>query len=108
MTTPLHEFPTTKLCESCGASIFFVYTEQGGKAPLDARPSSSGSFRLELRFRTDGRGCRWVGVEETPGQPSLLGEIAGNEDLDRYVNHYETCPDAEDWRTRHRRRGARR
>lgn len=72
-----------KRCDSCGASIFWAFTERGKKIPLDAEPSLNGNMVLDNNL-DDG---------------TVLAIYAKQEDSrSRYLSHFVTCPDAHQWR----------
>lgn len=71
--------PRTNPCSSCGAEIFFAYTEAGAKMPLDAAPIAepvAGAYRLE-------------GHNAIAAAP-LLEDHSGP----WYMTHFATCPTA--------------
>ena len=70
-------------CRSCGAEIFWAFTEAGKKMPIDAKPVPGGVFFVTRR--ADGEYvCH---AKDAPG-------------FVRYSSHFATCPDAQ----KHRRR----
>jgi hypothetical protein len=58
-------------CTSCGASIFFVFTDKNGRMPMDAKPVLEGW--------TIGK----MGDQETLGRNVKI-----------YTSHFATCPNA--------------
>lgn len=74
-------------CRSCGASIVWATTHKGRPMPVDADPVEGGNVRL----RRDGEKV----IAEYPGKehPALF-----EDDAPRYVSHFSTCPEAEEWR----------
>lgn len=80
----------TAYCRACGAEIFFIKTENGKTAPVDAEPVTFRpyDFGPEMFVMLDGsvrRGRRCDAME---------GEETG------YVSHFATCPNAEEFRRR--------
>lgn len=68
-------------CRSCDAPIIFARTTKGARIPLDAEPNPAGN--IELR-----QGIAHV----------VTGER--DPDVQRYMPHHATCPNAADWRQR--------
>lgn len=80
-------------CRSCKAQIYWVITEPGGKKmPIDAEPDPTGSFVVTKR------GDVLVAQHVKRVDPELLATMK------RYMSHWATCPDSDDW---HKRTGAR-
>ena len=71
-------------CRSCRAPIEWKKTLSGKSIPLDLEPVPDGNIVL-----TDGD------VAETLGPLEL--ELL-DPDRARYVSHFATCPDADQWR----------
>lgn len=67
-------------CRSCDAPIRWAITVNGRKMPLDHEPVWDGNVRM--------REGRAVIVPKDEGPPSEP----------RYVSHFFTCPDRDDWR----------
>lgn len=70
-------------CRSCGAPIVWARFEKSGKnTPLDEQPTPRGNL------------------------VSVSGKVRVATDEDRhlarplYTNHFSTCPDASDWRSK--------
>lgn len=80
----------TSLCRSCQAQIVWVHTRTGERMPIDPDPSAVGNIRLDLHgyqiFAT-------VTPDATPDMfdPSDSGL--------RYLPHWASCPQADEWRT---------
>lgn len=80
-------------CRSCGARIVWTKTEaSGGLMPVDAAPAEGGNvlFTGVEASTMDGGTIPVARVEAGPplfddGEP-------------RYLSHFATCPDADDWR----------
>lgn len=76
-------------CRSCDAPIRWVLTTNGRRMPLDAKAVPNGN-------------CYLVGVKR--GTP-IVEVCAKPEDVPereplRYVSHFTTCPDRDDWRVK--------
>jgi len=71
----------TASCRSCGADMIWTVTRSGKKMPMDAEPSSNGTF--ELHEMANGE----VHAEFVP-------EKDRNADMDLYQSHFSTCPHA--------------
>lgn len=68
-------------CRSCGAEILWAESESTGKwVPLDATPTARGNLVL------------------ISGKVRPYGEADQRLHRDRYVSHFSTCADADDWR----------
>lgn len=73
---------TAGTCRSCGAPITWkTYDRTGKQIPLDREPRADGNLVVE------GKTCRQA--------DQLL-----DREKTRFVTHFATCPDAEDWRTK--------
>lgn len=71
----------TATCRSCGAEIFWTYTQGGQRMPLDAEPileAVAGAFIVNYQGR-----C-------LAAQPLL-------DDGPFYMNHFATCPQGKSW-----------
>lgn len=74
----------TNTCKGCGAEILWRYTERGRAMPLDAEPTAAyrkGTYVLDV----DGAHCRAAEPLLDVGVPL-------------HMNHWATCPHAEDFR----------
>jgi len=69
----------TSECRSCGAAIIWATTEKGRKMPLDAKPTSTGSFVLE----------------DVDGDPRAIF-MKGPQACHKYESHFKTCPNAKE------------
>lgn len=76
-------------CRSCNAPVLWAVTDHGKRIPLDDRPVTGGNVRLVT-------GC------------SPMRAVVGNGTIDmfdpdddgvRYVAHFVSCPNADEWRT---------
>lgn len=79
-------------CRSCGAPIIWAQTVNGKAMPIDAEPVPDGNVlltgrRVETRRGTLAPECRVEG--DTPMFP---------DGADRYMSHFATCPQADQWR----------
>lgn len=83
-------------CRSCSAPVIWCVTpviwcvtEKGKRMPVDATPTAAGNLRL------DG---------STPPVARVVGAAVDlfddADDGTRYVSHYATCPDSDEWRQR--------
>lgn len=74
-------------CRSCGAEIVWCLTEMGRKMPVDYEPTDDGNV---MKLWDDASGNHVIRVmrpdDEWP---------AGRK---RYVAHFRTCPNADEWR----------
>jgi hypothetical protein len=77
----------TATCRSCGAAIRWATTASGKRMPLDRDPVDDGNLALIIDVGLD-----VVAVPVAPRQALL------DDDGRRFVSHYATCPDAEQWR----------
>jgi len=76
-------------CESCGAEMFFAFTDNGKRAPINAVPDPAGLFRLvQDSFPA-----------KVTTKPVELGQ---DDDGVRYTSHFATCPHADEWRNKQR------
>ena len=74
-------------CRSCGAEILWTVTHKGRPMPVDAEPVEGGNIRL--RHDDDGIVAEYPGKEH----PSLF-----EAPRPRYVSHFATCPERDEWR----------
>jgi hypothetical protein len=88
---------TATTCRSCGAPIWWAHTTAGRLIPVDNAPVDSGNIvttgRQNVSESITGVVCSRpeVKVEE----PGMLPD-----DRPRYVAHFATCPNADEWRKR--------
>ena len=83
-------------CRSCGAPIVWTRTTQGSMMPLDQDPADNGNVIYTGSWSTSRSGSRVPVVRVIdPEHPTLRGVDPG----DRFVSHFATCPQAEEWRT---------
>ena len=75
------------VCASYRRPIFWALTRAGKQIPLDADPVPIGNVLL-------------VGETESGTPLCRVGDYGGGDDLERYVSHFATCPDATRWRKR--------
>jgi len=81
-------FRTT--CKSCGMPILWVKTRSGKAMPCDIKP---------IRFRIDDSAQvleRFV----TKNGDILFGARDSTGNLEGYISHFATCPQADTWRKR--------
>jgi hypothetical protein len=69
--------PRTSPCTSCGAEIFFAYTPNGKRMPLNPEPIPG---PVAGAYRVDGHQCY-------PAAPMLEAHPGPF-----YMNHWTTCP----------------
>lgn len=79
-------------CRSCHAEILWVVTAAGRRMPVDAEPVEGGNVAIT---GVNGR-QQFAAVVLGPAD-RLRAEL---DDGRRYVSHYATCPDADQWRNR--------
>lgn len=79
------------LCRSCSAPIVWCLTAAGKRIPVDRVPVAGGN--LKLTVEADG-----TTRAEAAGEPELFASF--DEDDRRYVAHFTTCPEADEWRSR--------
>lgn len=80
--------PNVCKCRSCGAEIVWITMQSGKKMPCDAGTG---------HYRADPKGSATFVTENgltMRGEPDFDGETVG------YVSHFETCPQAEEFRRR--------
>jgi hypothetical protein len=82
---------TVDHCRSCRAPIVWATTEQGKAMPIDQGPVDNGN----VYFIEQGPTPK-VRVLSDP-QPTLE-EDADSADGLRYLSHFATCPQADQWR----------
>ncbi|HKE66002.1 MAG TPA: hypothetical protein VKB59_15305 [Micromonosporaceae bacterium] len=77
-----------RTCRSCGKPVLWVETANGKRMPVDPEPSPRGNL--------------WLSFD--PDRAAFTAHTAarGNGDepasVARYVAHFVTCPQADDWR----------
>lgn len=71
----------TSACRACGAEMIWTFTESGKRMPLDAEPSSEGTFVTEMR-----------------GKDLYAVYVKRGSDPDARTSHFATCPSAADFR----------
>jgi len=83
-------------CKICGAAVLWATTKNGKTTPLDAEPAENGNLELV----TMGGKLHAVPAGKQPlnSEPVLFCEPGAK----RYRSHFATCPEAGDWRKRHR------
>ena len=77
--------PAFDHCKSCGAEIYWLRTERGKWVPLDAVPVPDGNVIVG-----DDGTARYVARHAAELPP----------DVPRYVSHFSSCPQAQEWRKR--------
>lgn len=75
----------TSKCAGCGAEIIWTYTEQGKRMPLDAAPMPETPIAPGA-YRIAGEVCH--AAEPMFDPPGTV----------YYLNHWATCPQAEQFR----------
>lgn len=80
--------PRPTKCRSCGASIYWAYTVDGNRMPVDADPVDEGNVIMAVNRRTGELRARVVSPDE---------HVPNGRN--RYTPHFATCPDAEGWRS---------
>jgi len=83
-------------CRSCGAPVLWALngaTKRG--EPLDAEPRDDGNIEIVAHTEIDGRRVP-VAHHLTKDERDQHSLIARH----RYVSHFATCPNANDWRKR--------
>jgi hypothetical protein len=89
---------TTTACRSCGADVVFVVTTGAHLMPIDAVPVAEGNVVLTGRHVFSVGGARGPEARvELAGQLSL-DALVETEAPPRYLPHFATCPEADDWR----------
>lgn len=78
----------TGTCRSCEAPITWATTVKGRKMPLDPEPVDDGNVWV-TRVAEDGTPLVAVALN-AESVPELVRV--------RYVSHFVTCPDRDDWR----------
>lgn len=81
-------------CRSCGAEIRWAHTTSGHAMPLDAEPVADGTVAFTGRDVRNDRGTALPEVRVDVGQPLF------DDGTPRYVAHFATCPNADEWRKR--------
>lgn len=90
-------------CRSCEAEIIWTITEAGKRMCIDARPVNDGKAALRLFPATDSS-INPLG-HPLAGRVAHVKSVGATKDLfdqtdtgDRYVSHFATCPQADQWR----------
>ena len=84
------------VCRSCGAPIWWAHTTAGRLIPVDSEPTPGGNVVATGRQT----------IHDTSGNPVTRPEVRVEEpgmfpdDRLRYVAHFATCPNADEWRKR--------
>lgn len=79
-------------CRSCRAPIVWATTEQGKSMPIDAGPVDNGNVYYLDQKSSPPR------VRVLAGPQPTLEEDADSADGLRYLSHFATCPQADQWR----------
>lgn len=78
------------LCGSCGAPIVWTITDAGERMPCDAHPVAGGNVRII------------AAPDGSPARSKVVGNTIDlfdpDDDGTRYVSHFATCPQADEWR----------
>lgn len=78
-----------KACRSCKRAIIWTRTHKGKRMPVDADPREDGN--IVLREDPTGRV-----IAEYPGKEHAT--LFNDDRRPRYVSHFATCPERNDWR----------
>lgn len=84
----------TKPCAGCGLAIAWRLTRKGAKIPLDPEPVSTGNVIL------DRQGLAVVLDRE---RIKVLEARADRDRWPRYVSHFATCPNRDQFRRQRKR-----
>lgn len=76
------------ICRSCQADVYWMRSDKGKNAPIDARPSADGNCTLDFTFKT---------FRVLSGDALDLARTNG---VELFKNHFATCPNASDHRRR--------
>lgn len=79
----------TQRCRSCGAAIRWTHTANGRSMPLDAEPVADGNVVFTGRTVRNDRGV---------ARPEVRVESQPHDGAPRYLSHFATCPNADQWR----------
>ncbi len=79
-------------CRACNAPMVWGVTESGAKMPVDPEPVEGGNVIVLSDAGLAGP------LVKVLGEPTLLDGLA--EPTVRYVSHFATCPNAEEFRRR--------
>lgn len=79
-------------CRSCGAEVRWAHTANGRAMPLDAEPVPDGNVVYTGRDVRNDRGVARPEVR-VEAQPPMF-----DDGQPRYVSHFATCPNADQWR----------
>ncbi len=71
----------TAECRSCGEPVIWTTTSKGKRMPVDAEPSSEGTF--DLQEDGDTVNAAWAPKGSSP---------------DLHLSHFSTCPQSKEWR----------
>lgn len=82
----------TQRCRSCGAAIRWAHTANSRAMPLDAEPVADGNVVFTGRTVSNDRGVAAPEVR-VESQPPMFDDGAP-----RFVAHFATCPNADQWR----------
>lgn len=80
-------------CRSCGATIRWVHTANGRAMPIDADPDPNGNVLFTGRNVRNDRGVAAPEVRVETQAPMF------DDTTSRYLSHFTTCPNADEWRT---------
>lgn len=80
----LHRGVDKGKCRSCHAPIVWAYTLAGKKAPFEE--NEKGEYIIEN------------GTARHVGPPPAQLELGEPAQVQRYVNHFASCPQADSWR----------
>lgn len=87
---------TASRCRSCGAPIIWAFTTANDVLiPLDAEPDADGNVTVERRLTGRYGGLKTTATVLGPLDVALLAP-----DVERYMPHHATCPQASQWRHR--------
>lgn len=80
-------------CQSCGAPIRWITSEARRRPmPIDRDPTPDGNVLIIREGATD--------VARVLGPLEVMSKRMSDPDVDLYLSHFATCPDAEEHRHR--------
>lgn len=83
-------------CRSCGATVRWVKTTAGKTMPMDPEPRDDGNIELTGMTAETRQGTEVPVVRYAAGDQLALEGVT----VDRFVSHFTTCPQADEWRQR--------
>lgn len=79
----------TAACSSCGNLMIWTLSERGARMPVDAEPSSDGTFVLDDTL--DPPRAKFIGQADREIRRALAEEQIGYAPV-FYVSHFAHCP----------------